>query len=474
LKRRNEVMDKKVKYFAGKIKSVDETNNTAEVVISDETVDRYREIVRVESFVKTKKEFMKHPILLSSHAYRGLMMQIGQFTKLTIDSVNKEVVGKIEYFVGLGNQEADWAWQLARKGIAAFSIGFIPKKWVEYGEEERVKTGAYGEYQDIELLEVSQVLIPANPSALQRSFDAEEVDEDEISDVDALVKMLQEKHKDFFEVKDSIEEEKLKGVIAYHDYGVADKDTTWDAASEIKAASVEDLKKMCTWYADPGDKKGDYKLPHHKANGFACVWHGVANAAARLPQSSIPEVDHAGIKSHLGKHYKQFDETPPWDKKEWDAWVDHCKESVTVGDIARFDKVAFKELFAIDLDDYVKDHLRYLDGYQIDAVKEFQEEVLSKIELLLERMQDLSVRLSVIENNFIGEEMETVDNEVETIDKDKEIEDVISEVVGEDKDKELYEEFKKVFHKEEPSLEEVKNLFEEINNEIKAKFSVQS
>ena len=39
-------MDKKVKYFAGRIKSVDEVSKTAEVVISDETVDRYREIVR--------------------------------------------------------------------------------------------------------------------------------------------------------------------------------------------------------------------------------------------------------------------------------------------------------------------------------------------------------------------------------------------------------------------------------------------
>jgi len=139
-------MDKKVKYFAGRIKSVDEEKKTAEVVISDETVDRYKEIVRVDSFVKTKKEFMKHPVLLSSHAYRGLMMQIGQFLKLKIDSVSKEVVGNIEYFVGLGNAEADWAWELAKKGIAAFSIGFIPKGWRDYDEDEQKKSGAYGEY----------------------------------------------------------------------------------------------------------------------------------------------------------------------------------------------------------------------------------------------------------------------------------------------------------------------------------------
>jgi len=160
--------NKMVKYFRGKIKSVDKEGGTAEVVISDESVDRYKERVRVSSFKKTIKEFMKHPILLSSHTYRGLMNQIGEFTKLKINETDKEVVGTVKYYHSLGNQEADWAWVLAQMGKAAFSIGFIPKERV-VNEDPKDKDPDL-EYTEIELLEVSQVLIPANPSALQKSF----------------------------------------------------------------------------------------------------------------------------------------------------------------------------------------------------------------------------------------------------------------------------------------------------------------
>ena len=121
-------MDKVTKYFRGKVRSIDPATYTADVVISDETKDRYDERVLVGSFKKTKSDFMKHPVLLSSHAYRGLMNQIGMFEDIKIDSRNKEVVGKVKWFVGEGNPEADWGFKLAEHGIAAFSIGFIPKK----------------------------------------------------------------------------------------------------------------------------------------------------------------------------------------------------------------------------------------------------------------------------------------------------------------------------------------------------------
>jgi hypothetical protein len=164
-------MDKVTKYFRGKVRSIDPATYTADVVISDETKDRYDERVLVGSFKKTKSDFMKHPVLLSSHAYRGLMNQIGMFEDIKIDSKNKEVVGKVKWFVGEGNPEADWGFKLAEHGIAAFSIGFIPKKSVEYGEEDRKKNGGiYRDFEEIELLETSQVLIPANPSALMKSF----------------------------------------------------------------------------------------------------------------------------------------------------------------------------------------------------------------------------------------------------------------------------------------------------------------
>jgi hypothetical protein len=197
-------MDKVTKYFIGKVRSVDSKNFTAEVVISDETKDRYDERVLVQSFKKTKKEFMKHPVLLSSHAYRGLMNQIGMFESLKIDDTAKEVVAKAKWFVGEGNPEADWGWKLAEHGIAAFSIGFIPKKTIRYDEETREKNGGiWCDYEEIELLETSQVLIPANPSALQKSFG--DVDKD-----DLFLMKLSEKIYDTFK---NLDAEDDKGVV---------------------------------------------------------------------------------------------------------------------------------------------------------------------------------------------------------------------------------------------------------------------
>ncbi len=168
--------NKMVKYFKGRVKSIDPKTFTAEVVISDETVDRHKERILASAYKKTLKTFMQHPILLSSHTYRGLMSQIGEFTKIKI--VDNEVVAWPKWYVGEGNPEADWGWKLAEKGIAAFSVGFIPKSWVTHDDEDDRKknNGSFCDYTDLELLETSQVLIPANPSALQRSFESDDED----------------------------------------------------------------------------------------------------------------------------------------------------------------------------------------------------------------------------------------------------------------------------------------------------------
>lgn len=321
-------MDKKLKFFAGRVKSIDAEKKTARVVISDESKDRHHERVLVSSFTKTKKDFMKHPVLLSSHAYRGLMMNIGQFNKLTIDTEAKEVVGDIEYYVGKGNPEADWAWVLAEKGIAAFSIGFIPKVEKYYEDEERAKNGGiYCDYEEIELLEVSQVLIPANPSALQKSFESEDIESEEL---DEMVQRLYESNKEFFEEK-------------------------------------------------------------------------------KEPVEEVPEV------------------------------VVEEKEEV-------------------------------VSEVKSDGIKELLEELLIKVGVLGEQVTRLEAKFT----NGIDKEEEIEDNPNKDIPEEAVVETTEEDLLGEEKMAELLEELKKLDSSHEPTLEEVKNLFEEMNSEIKATFSVQS
>ena len=103
-----------------------------------------------------------------------------------------------------------------------------------------------------------------------------------------------------------------RGAIPYKDLGAADEGEDWDAGEEVKAADVDDLKLMATWVdSDAPDAKGSYKFPHHKQSSHVAVWRGVANAMARLGQSSIPAADKAGVYAHLAKHYAAWDKEPP-------------------------------------------------------------------------------------------------------------------------------------------------------------------
>lgn len=165
------------KVFSGVIREVDTDRKLVETVMSDETLDRYDEIILASAYKKTIKQFMKHAVLLSSHRYGDLRSQIGEWLKVWID--NNQLVGLAKYYVGEGNPEADWGFKLAEKGIAAYSVGFREidadtLSWDEWQEAKKAgKKVARRTYKEVELLETSQVIIPANPSALQRSLEDE-------------------------------------------------------------------------------------------------------------------------------------------------------------------------------------------------------------------------------------------------------------------------------------------------------------
>lgn len=161
------------------IKSIDEKEFTVDVTMSDETVDRYKEVILASAWKKRLSNYKNHPILLSSHNYHGLMNQIGEAPKIGIK--DGALVAKFKYFAKQGNPEADWAWVLASKGVAAYSVGFIrhsgryvdPDEDYEDDDEMKAfqKSGVQYVYDDVELLECSHVTVPANPSCLQNSFD---------------------------------------------------------------------------------------------------------------------------------------------------------------------------------------------------------------------------------------------------------------------------------------------------------------
>jgi len=120
----------------------------------------------------------------------------------------------------------------------------------------------------------------------------------------------------------------------------APEDEEWEAPtlSDFTDESWEDLsdaekRRIAGHYAwakaMPPEKFGDLKLGHHRPEDGAVVWRGVANAAARLPQTDIPEEDVPEVQDHLGSHYRQFGRTPPWEEQE-DAWREYVQVSRTL------------------------------------------------------------------------------------------------------------------------------------------------
>ena len=157
------------KVYRAEIKSIDVANHLVTAMVSSRSVDRDGEIVTPEAINKRINLYMAHPILLSSHRYDDLMKQIGKAedVKFSPDGVT----ATFKYFVGQGNPEADWAFKLAQNGVAAYSIGFMAHSW----EDKQLDGQIYREFTDVELVEISQVLVPSNRDALasRRSSECE-------------------------------------------------------------------------------------------------------------------------------------------------------------------------------------------------------------------------------------------------------------------------------------------------------------
>lgn len=164
---KGEDMEKVTKFIRAEIKEVNVDNFTLTATISTKKVDRDGDIIQPEAFSKRLKSYKDHPVLLSSHRYDDLRKQIGKAISVNIGE--DEVTAKFEYIVGQGNQEADWAWVLAQKGLASYSIGFLGHEfeWLKDKDAEGNERITGRKFSDIELLEISQVLVPSNRGALQ-------------------------------------------------------------------------------------------------------------------------------------------------------------------------------------------------------------------------------------------------------------------------------------------------------------------
>ena len=155
------------KLIRGNAKVMDADTGTVSATVSTEGVDRDGDIIRVDGWDLTN--FLKHPILLADHDYHSISSVIGEWSDMkAVPGTPKRLDATATFYINSGNQLADWGFTLAQRGMAAFSVGFIPDmdraKLLDGGAEW---FGPF-EFNGQEMLETSQVTIPAHPDALQR------------------------------------------------------------------------------------------------------------------------------------------------------------------------------------------------------------------------------------------------------------------------------------------------------------------
>jgi len=125
-------------------------------IATDETLDRYNELIRLDGW--RTDNYLKNPVVPDCHNYYSIAAILGRTVRLEI--AGGKMVNRVEF--ALDNPLGAVAYKLARGGfIQSESVGFIPLEWTNGarpGEPDRT-------YTRQELLEISLVVVPANPGA---------------------------------------------------------------------------------------------------------------------------------------------------------------------------------------------------------------------------------------------------------------------------------------------------------------------
>ena len=147
-------MDKRYSVIDSAVKSIDEKERTLTALVSTNTRDRMNEVLEPKGADLSK--FKKNPVVLFGHRYSEPPIGKALWIKKTAEGI----LSKVQFAT---SQFAQEVFDLYKGGFMnAFSVGFIPKKWVDgEGDKEPSTT-----YTDWELIEYSAVPVPANPDAL--------------------------------------------------------------------------------------------------------------------------------------------------------------------------------------------------------------------------------------------------------------------------------------------------------------------
>jgi hypothetical protein len=166
---------------ASQVRVLDDNQGIVEYIASDETIDSYREIVRVNGWQFDMME--KNAPFVDTHNYCTITNQLGTVLDWRIDKRLNALVETVKWAKDVKENEAaqfGWAMITAGFGPKAVSVGFMPVSYVTKWDndpgpwrEQLNDLGIHEEdgvrviYTQQQQIELSACILGANPNALQ-------------------------------------------------------------------------------------------------------------------------------------------------------------------------------------------------------------------------------------------------------------------------------------------------------------------
>lgn len=165
--------------LAAEVRVIGEKEGLVEYIASDETIDSYREIIRVDGW--RFDLFQKNAPFVDSHSYHSIEKQLGKVVDWKIDKRKRQLIETVQWAKDVeGNELARLGWAMTVGGyLKAVSVGFYPTRFASKWDSDRTtwlqqlqalgveeETGVRVIYIEQQQIELSACIIGANPHAL--------------------------------------------------------------------------------------------------------------------------------------------------------------------------------------------------------------------------------------------------------------------------------------------------------------------
>jgi hypothetical protein len=162
------------------IKVLDAKDGLVEYVASDESVDSFKEVIRADGWRFTN--FNKNAPFVDSHDYGSIDKLLGKVVDFGVRG--RKLIEVVQWAKDVAeNKLAQIGWRMTEAGfLKAVSVGFWPVSYVLPGTAEHAAqlkqlniepmTEVRTIFTEQEQIELSAVIIGANPNALAKSYKA--------------------------------------------------------------------------------------------------------------------------------------------------------------------------------------------------------------------------------------------------------------------------------------------------------------